>query len=100
VPTFRTVTAFDSGTTINITAADVGNAVIINISLPNGNIQLPTPNAGMAGKKIILIEIAGQVPNLTALNGATYKTNTLSNLQRAGTELITDGTYWYALGGN
>ncbi|BEV04134.1 hypothetical protein [Chryseobacterium gambrini] len=92
-PTYRST---PGATTINILPSDVGNIVLITAG-PSGNIVLPTPAASMVGKKLTIIEIGGIAQALTG--NSTYKTNTLSALQQYGSEFITDGTNWYALGG-
>lgn len=94
IPTFRTI-AGTAITTIN--ASDVGNIVVITGTV-NGDIQLPAPSASMLGKKLTLISTGSGVQTLTTLN-SNYLTNTLSSLQQYATELITDGTNWYSLGG-
>lgn len=93
-PTFRTI-AGTAITTIN--ASDVGNVVVITGNV-NGDIQLPAPTASMIGKKLTLISTGSGSQSLTSLN-SNYLTNTLSFLQQFSTELITDGTNWYGLGG-
>ncbi len=94
IPTYRTIPG-TAVTTIN--ASDVGNVVVITGSV-SGDIQLPTPDASMVGKKLTLISTGSGSQSLTTLN-SNYLTNTLSFLQQFSTELITDGTNWYGLGG-
>ena len=94
LPTFRTI-AGAATTTIN--ASDVGNIVIITGNV-NGDIQLPIPDTNMVGKKLTLVSTGSGIQSLTVLN-SNYLTNTLSSIQQYATELITDGTNWYALGG-
>ncbi|WP_300686415.1 hypothetical protein [Chryseobacterium sp.] len=94
IPTFRTI-AGAAVTTIN--ASDVGNIVVITGTV-NGDIQLPAPTVSMLGKKLTLISTGSGVQTLTTLN-SNYLTNTLSSIQQYATELITDGTNWYSLGG-
>ncbi|WP_131724415.1 hypothetical protein [Chryseobacterium indologenes] len=94
LPTFRTV-AGAATTTIN--ASDVGNVVVITGSV-NGNIQLPVPDNSMIGKKLTILSTGNGIQGLTDLN-ANYLTRTLSSIQSYGTELITDGSNWYAVGG-
>ncbi len=93
-PTYRST---PGAAVITINASDVGNIVLITAGA-QGQIQLPTPTAAMVGKKLTIVEIGGILQGLTNLN-PTYKTNTLSGLQQFGSEFITDGTNWYALGG-
>lgn len=95
LPTYRYVAG---GGNVAILATDVGNVVVFN-SGNDGNIVLPTPTAAMIGKKLTIIETFGKVQTLTDQNAAIYKTNTLGILQQFGSEFITDGTYWYGLGG-
>lgn len=93
-PTYRST---PGAAVITINASDVGNIVLITAGA-QGQIQLPTPAANMVGKKLTIVEVAGTAQGLVNLN-PTYKTNTLSILQQFGSEFITDGTNWYALGG-
>lgn len=93
-PTFRTI---PGAATTNILASDVGNSVIITGTV-SGDIILPTPTAAMVGKKLTLISTGSGSQSLTNSN-PNYLTNTLSFLQQFATELITDGTSWYGLGG-
>ncbi|AZA77660.1 hypothetical protein EG347_09085 [Chryseobacterium sp. G0186] len=94
IPTFRTIPG-TAVTTINTT--DVGNIVVITGNV-NGDIQLPAPSISMVGKKLTLISTGSGVQTLTTLN-SNYLTNTLASIQQYATELITDGTNWYSLGG-
>jgi hypothetical protein len=94
IPTFRTI---PGAATTTILATDVGNSVIITGAV-SGNIILPTPTTAMIGKKLTLISTGSGTQSLTDAN-ANYLTNTLSGLQQYATELITDGTNWYGLGG-
>jgi hypothetical protein len=95
LPTFRTVAG---AATTNILTSDFDNVVIITGTV-TGDIQLPSPT-GYAGRKITIIHTGGSGATqcLTCLN-SNYLTNTLGSLGQYGTELITDGTNWYGLGG-
>ena len=93
LPSFRTVAG---AATTNILTSDFDNVVVITGGV-NGDIQLPSPT-GFAGRKITIISTGGGTQCLTCLN-STYLTNTLGSLQQYATEIITDGTNWYGLGG-
>ena len=94
IPTFRRI----AGAAITtILATDVGNVVVITGPV-SGNVILPAPTDEMVGKKLTLISTGSGSQTLTDAN-PNYLTNTLSSLQQYATELITDGTNWYGLGG-
>lgn len=93
-PTYRTV---PGATLTTLLPTDVGNVVIFSGGI-SGDVKFPTPDASMIGKKLTLIEVSG-ISQLLANVNPNYKTVTLGSLQQYGSEFITDGTNWYALGG-